>query len=81
MMREESHAVVTEKDARKRALRSFAWGLGIDVSVAVVLVLATAVNVIEWTRQYWVTLGLTLAKTVIQSGVAYLARKLLPPKE
>jgi hypothetical protein len=66
-------------DARNRALRTVLQGLVLDVSVAVVLVLATSVGDLHWTRAYWLTLGLTLAKTVIQSGVAYAMRKLIPP--
>lgn len=67
------------RDARTRGLRSLAWGLLIDVTVAVVLVLLTAFTAIEWTETYWITLGLTLAKTVLQAIVAFFARKLLPP--
>lgn len=66
-------------DATIRALRSFAWGLLIDVTVAVVLVLGTAFSAIEWTPAYWTALGLTLAKSVLQAVVAYVARRVLPP--
>lgn len=76
----EQAKIQTEKDARLRGLRSFAWGLMIDVAVAVTLILVTAFSSIEWTSAYWTTLGLTLAKSVLQAIVAYLARKLLPPK-
>ena len=69
----------TESDARVRALRSFAWGLLLDVTVAVVLVLSTAFTTIEWTRQYWVTIGLSVAKSVLQAAVAYVARRVIPP--
>jgi hypothetical protein len=71
--------VSTERDARSRALRSFTWGLLIDVTVAVVLVLSTAFTNIEWTREYWVTIGLSVAKSVLQAAVAYVARRVLPP--
>lgn len=76
----EAHAKRIElRDARIRAVRSFMWGLFLDVSSFVVVVLVTAFTNIEWTREYWVALGLLLAKTVLQSGVAYLARRLFPP--
>lgn len=68
-----------ESDAQNRAVRSFLWGLMIDVAVAVVLVLATAFNAIEWTKEYWTILGLTLAKSVLQAGVSYFMRKLVKP--
>lgn len=69
----------TNRDARVRALRSFMWGLLIDVGVAITLILLTAFTSIEWTSTYWIGLGLTLAKSVLQAIVAYFARKLLPP--
>lgn len=67
------------RDARIRGVRVFLWGLLVDVSTAVVLILLTAFNNIQWTREYWITLGLMLAKSVLQAIVAYLARRLLPP--
>ena len=69
----------TEADARSRALRSFTWGLMIDVTVAVLLVLSTAFATIEWTREYWIALGLSVAKSVLQAAVAYVARRVVPP--
>lgn len=67
------------RDARIRAVRSFMAGLALDVCVAVVLVLATAFTTIEWTKTYWIALGLTLAKSVLQGIVAFFLRKLVPP--
>jgi hypothetical protein len=67
------------RDARVRAVRSLMAGLALDVAVAIVLVLATAFTAIEWTRAYWITLGLTLAKSVLQAIVAFFLRKLVPP--
>lgn len=67
------------RDARVRAVRSFMWGLFLDVSAFVVTVLVTAFTSIEWTSAYWRTLGLLLIKTVLQASVAYVARRLFPP--
>ena len=67
------------RDARIRAIRSFMWGLFLDVSAFVITVLVTAFSSIEWTREYWVALGLLLAKTVLQASVAYVARRMFPP--
>jgi hypothetical protein len=69
-----------ESDARTRALRSFAWGLLIDVTVAVVLVLGVAFTDVQWTKEYWYALGLSVAKSVLQAIVAYVARKVIPPR-
>lgn len=70
-----------QADARERSLRSLVQGLALDVAVAVVLVLATAFNEIEWTPTYWKLLGLTLAKSVLQAGASYGMRVLVKPKE
>lgn len=66
-------------DARSRSARTIVQGLGIDVAVALVLVLAVAVTGLEWTRAYWVALGLSLARTAVQAVVAYFFRLLVPP--
>lgn len=67
------------RDSRERAVRSFLWGLLIDVSAGVIVVLMTMFNAIEWTREYWIVLGLAVAKSTLQGIVAYFARRLLPP--
>jgi hypothetical protein len=69
----------TSRDARERAVRTFFQGLGIDVGVALLLVLATTFTDIDWTGAYWTTLGLLLAKTFLQSVVSNLVRRLVPP--
>jgi hypothetical protein len=72
---------VVKADARERSLRSLVQGLALDVAVAIVLVLGTAFNTIQWTPDYWKLLGLTVAKSVLQAGVSYLMRILVKPKE
>ena len=76
---EEQQKRQTFRDARIRAIRSFMWGLFLDVSTFVVTVLITAFTSIEWTKEYWIALAGLLGKTVLQSAVAYVARRLLPP--
>ena len=73
-------ARATNRAARAQAVRAFFIGLGLDVAVAVTLVLLTAFNAIEWTSVYWLGLGSTLAKSILQAVVAFFARKLIPPK-
>jgi hypothetical protein len=72
---------VVKADARKHSLQSLVQGLALDVAVAIVLVLGTAFNTIEWTPDYWKLLGLTVAKSVLQAGASYLMRVLVKPKE
>jgi hypothetical protein len=67
------------QEARAHGVRVFLWGLLVDVSTAIVLILLAAFRDIQWTREYWAALGLMLAKSILQAVVAYLARRLLPP--
>lgn len=74
-------AVAVQQDARERSFRSLLQGLGVDISIAAVLVLATFIGTLEWTPTYWKVLGLTLAKSVIQAAVSYLMRFYVTPKK
>lgn len=66
-------------DARNRAFRTFVQGLGIDVLIAVLLVLVPAVAGLEWSVAWWAALGLAAARSALGAGVAYLARMFVPP--
>jgi hypothetical protein len=74
-----SSALSVLADARSRALRTLAQGLALDVAAAVVAILAAALADVHWTRAWWTALGLLIVKTAIQTGVAYVARRVLPP--
>lgn len=78
-MSEPALPVETAHTPSRAALRAFGWGLLIDVSIALVLVLADAFGDIRWTALYWGTLGLTLAKTLLQTTVTYLVRRFVTP--
>lgn len=81
MMREDQPgSPETQADARTRGFRVLVWGLGTDVAAAIILVLLTTVGDLTWTREYWAALGLSVAKSAIVSGVAYLGRLVLKPK-
>lgn len=66
-------------DAKNRAWRTFVQGLALDVATTLVMLLATTLPGVQWTRTWWLALGGLLAKTAVQTAVAYLARKLVPP--
>lgn len=68
-----------KKDARDRAVRTFLWGLLIDVGTAIVVILLPAFSNIEWTKVYWLTLLGLLGKSVLSAVVAYFARFLIKP--
>lgn len=62
-------------------VRIFVQGLLLDVAVAVTLFLATVIGNLEWTKVYWIALGLGVARSAITAVVAYLVRRLLPPRD
>lgn len=66
--------------SRLWGVRTFLMGLGLDVAIGVTLYLVTVIGQLEWTKTYWVVLGLGVARSAIFAAVAYLARRLLPPK-
>jgi hypothetical protein len=68
-------------DARSRAARTFFQGLLLDVIVAVVMVLNTAINTSDfaWKRENFVVLAGLLAKTAVMSAVSYVMRIVKPP--
>ena len=66
-------------DARNRAWRTFIQALGIDVASAVAAVLVVALTDIQWTKEFWIGIGLLAAKTAVQTVVAYVGRKAVPP--
>lgn len=66
------------RDARNRALRTFMTGLGVDVTVAVALVLLTFVGPLGgWGEVQWSLLSFSLAKSVTQAGASFVLRRWL----
>lgn len=61
-------------------VRTVLQGLAIDVLTGVTIYLVTVIGDLEWTRVYWIALGLGVGRSAIQAVVAYLVRRLLPPK-
>lgn len=70
-----TNKALLKADAKNRALRSFLQGLGIDVAVAVALVLLTVFKDADsWGAVQWTILSFTLFKTVVQSCASYVMR-------
>jgi hypothetical protein len=67
------------KDARRRAWRTFAWGLLTDVGFALATVLLAATADLRITREYGLALAILVTKTVVTSGLTYIMRFLKPP--
>lgn len=63
-------------DAKNRALRTAVQGLAIDLGVAVLLVIGTALSTAKsWGDIQWSLIALTLAKTVVQTIVSFAMRR------
>lgn len=73
--------LTVQRDARNRAWRTFLQGLGIDIGTGLLVTLASAFNMIEWSWAFWAALGLLLAKTLLQSLVASIMRRVIPPPQ
>lgn len=70
-------AALTE-DANNRAVRTFVVQLGIDILVAIVMVLATTFGAADdWSALNWQVLGFSLVKTVIATIGAFVMRRFL----
>jgi hypothetical protein len=63
-------------DARNRALRSFVQGLAIDVVVAIAAALLVWLPGADLSsRDAWILIGITLAKTILQTAASYVMRR------
>ncbi len=70
-------------DAKDRAVRTFIQGLAIDVLTALVLAVAPLLlsNDFAFTAAYWIIIGTSASKSVVQSVAAYFMRKFVSPKQ
>jgi hypothetical protein len=76
---EETEKQRVEQDAAVRGWRTFVQGLLLDVAASATVFLVTVISDLEWTRAYWIVVGLGLAKSGTQGIVSYFARKLVKP--
>ena len=71
----------TARAAKERGVRVFLTGLGINVAVAVsLLVLTTGFETLT-TKEAWVLWGVSLGRTVVQSIASYVLRLYKEPKQ
>ena len=81
-MTEYSPATALQQDAANRAWRSFLQGLGIDVLVALALVVYTVLDsAASWTALEWNIIGFTLLKTVLITAASYVMRRFMDPSK
>ena len=66
-------------DARSRSVRTFAQGLIIDLMFALAAIIGTLTHFDPFDKIAWATLGILLAKTMIQTIAAYIMRIKVTP--
>lgn len=66
-------------DARQRAIRSYVGGLIVAVLGAVVPILEAAAGNIQWSKAWWIALGITVASPALHAAASYVMRHLAPP--
>lgn len=68
------------RDAAERAFRTLMQGLAVTAAAAAATAMAAGLAPgIEWTREYWTALGLSVAGSGITAMVSYVARTVVPP--
>ncbi len=67
------------RDASVRAWRTFWTAISFDVAATVAAYLVTVIGDFEWTRAYWIAVGLGVAKSIITGVAAYFIRKFIRP--
>lgn len=71
---------LTIASAKNRSWRTFLQGMGLDIVFALVAVIGTLGNVNFFSKAGWITLGVLVIKTIIQTVISYIARlKIAPP--
>ena len=71
---------LTIASAKNRSWRTFLQGMGLDMLFAVVALIGTLGNINFFSKAGWITLGILVIKTIIQTAVSYVARlKIAPP--
>jgi hypothetical protein len=66
-------------DARQRAVRSYLGGLIVAVLGSAVPILEAAAGDLQWSRAWWIALGITVASPALHAAAAYVLRHLAPP--
>lgn len=72
-----------EQAAKERAWRTFKQQFPLDVAVILIpLFIDVLANTSSWgTTTYWITVGVSIGKTVLGILLAYVMRLKSPPKE
>ena len=74
--------VTTKADAAQRAKRTFIQGIVLDVAVAVAVALLAWLPDADLTsKQAWIILGTSLAKTVLTAVASYVMRLKVRPDQ
>lgn len=76
-------SVAVQQAAQERAWRTFKQQFPLDVAVILVpLLIDVLANTNNWgTNGYWITVGVSIGKTVLGILLSYIMRLKNPPKE
>lgn len=69
----------TAADAKNRAFRTLVQSLLVDVGAAVVLAITPLLGGVEWSKGYWIAVGLLAARSAVTALVSWVARRVVPP--
>lgn len=72
-------AVRIQADAKTRAWWTFLVSLGLDVAATVAAFLVTVIGDLEWTRTWWIMVGLGIARSIITGMATYFIRRFIKP--
>ncbi len=67
------------QDAKNRAFRTLLQSLLVDVGAAVVLAITPLLSGVEWSKGYWIAVGLLAARSAVTALVSWVARRVVPP--
>jgi hypothetical protein len=67
-------------DALNRAVRTFLQGLVVTIAGSLVTALVTVSSGVQWTRAYWVGVGIAAGTSVVTGVASYIARYIAPPQ-
>lgn len=73
---------IKQADAKQRAKRTFIQGIALDVAVAIAVALLAWLPDADLTsKQAWIILGTSLAKTVLTAVASYVMRLKVRPDQ
>lgn len=77
---ESIEAATTASDAKDRSLRTFLQGVLSIIVIGIATAIVNATGTIEWSLDYWSTIGTGAATVILTSIASYVMRYVDPPE-